>query len=549
MRKALYIFLFAVLSSLQAFSQERVYLATDKDCYIAGDRIWCSAFCMDLSSKPIVPSGFSSTVYVELQSNVSVVQVAKIALIEGRGAGAIEIAPDLPTGNYRLLAYTAQNKNEEGFAPEGKVITIFNTLSTEREADNVILVESETLPGSEYASKAFAAGKHPFIEVSLPQNGQKTSSEVPVTIKNITKDAVSLSVSIYHFDGLGVLPASSIEEAVAKMNNLKTGTISKIEVPDYEGEVIRLKTTNISEGLVSVSFPGKVVDYYTSNVESDGEVLVYTPNIYGNKDMICEIVANSIPDSWSLEIQDPYIKEVQGDMPQLAIGPYMDEKLQQRGFAMQVERRFEADTLFQHLPIRRNTFLNGEKVVYKLDEYTRFPLMEEVIIEFVKELKVRKVQKQQRVLVNNSERSLMLLDGVPVFDHKKIIEYDPLLVKKITIYPGVYSTGIRYYEGVACFETYKGDIPSYSFSDNVKILPFKGALVPLAFTGSNVLKNKNYPDYRQTIYWHPIIEIPAGEAFDFKCITPLYEGVFEVVVEGVSASGEPIFYKSTFSTL
>ena len=37
---------------------ERTYLSTDRDCYVAGDRIWCSAFCVDAATG--VLSGFSS---------------------------------------------------------------------------------------------------------------------------------------------------------------------------------------------------------------------------------------------------------------------------------------------------------------------------------------------------------------------------------------------------------------------------------------------------------------------------------------------------------
>ena len=44
---------------------ERLYIATDKQSYIAGDRIWCSLYCFEAEQKMDL-SQFSSTAYLEL---------------------------------------------------------------------------------------------------------------------------------------------------------------------------------------------------------------------------------------------------------------------------------------------------------------------------------------------------------------------------------------------------------------------------------------------------------------------------------------------------
>lgn len=544
MRKIFYLILVLALVSIPALSQERVYISTDKDTYVSGDRVWCSAFCMDASSSPALLSGFSSTVYLELQTNEKVVQTAKIALISGRGAGALELSPDLPTGNYRLIAYTSLNKNEKGFVPDGKFLTIFNVLSGERLETGVVISAGQEPRHSEV--KSIAGGNDPSIEVSLPDKSCGTSEKVRFSIKNTTTGSVTLSVSIFHQDNLGVLPERTIAQAFSQMGTIAAGYISHDFIPDYEGEVIKLSTHGISGGMAHISFPGRGNGYYACDIDSSGTAYVFTPNIIGDKDMVCEIEASSMPQSWSIEVVDPFIKTVQGNIPELVIGKYMEERLQNRSFSMQIGHRFDADTLFTRLPVRENTFLDGNKVVYPLDNYTRFPLMEEVIIEFVTQMRVRKVQKEPQILVSVNGPSLILLDGVPVFDHKKILDYDPLLVKDIEIYTGLRSLGNKYYDGVACLNTYKGDLPSYTFPENVRILPFKGALVPLSYTGKGVLDNPNYPDYRETLYWHPVVDIHAGEIFDFECVTPLYPGTFEIVVEGVSEDGKALSYRSSF---
>ena len=111
---------------------ERTYIATDKDCYVAGDRIWCSAFCVDASTGRL--SDFSSIAYIELHSDDGMVGTGKIALRNGRGAGSFTIPANCPTGNYRLLAYTAQNVNEDGFdyTAGSRLVSVFNTFTTEQ---------------------------------------------------------------------------------------------------------------------------------------------------------------------------------------------------------------------------------------------------------------------------------------------------------------------------------------------------------------------------------------------------------------------------------
>ena len=120
---------------------ERTYLSTDRDCYVAGDRIWCSAFCVDAAAGGL--SVFSSIAYVELRSEAGLVQTGKIALRGGRGAGFIEIPANAPTGNYRLFAYTAQNVNEDGYdyLEGSKLVSVFNTFSSERVEGGVEVVD------------------------------------------------------------------------------------------------------------------------------------------------------------------------------------------------------------------------------------------------------------------------------------------------------------------------------------------------------------------------------------------------------------------------
>ena len=145
MMKKLLILIVSLLCLLPSASgaerlRERVYLATDRDVYVAGDAVWLSAWCVDAASGQL--SSFSKIAYVEVHSASGMVQTAKISLDGGRGAGRLTLPSTLPTGNYRLFAYTKLGASEEGFdpIPGARTLSVFNTLSTERIEGGVQLV-------------------------------------------------------------------------------------------------------------------------------------------------------------------------------------------------------------------------------------------------------------------------------------------------------------------------------------------------------------------------------------------------------------------------
>ncbi|MBN8859101.1 MAG: hypothetical protein J0H29_11975 [Sphingobacteriales bacterium] len=111
----------------QAFT-EKIYLHTDRNFYVAGEIMWFKAYIADGASGYL--SEISKVAYIEIinRENKPVLQ-AKIATGRGTGNGSFYIPVNMPSGNYRLRAYTNWMKNfDAGFYFE-KNITIVNTLT------------------------------------------------------------------------------------------------------------------------------------------------------------------------------------------------------------------------------------------------------------------------------------------------------------------------------------------------------------------------------------------------------------------------------------
>ncbi len=535
---------------------ERVYISTDKACYVAGDRVWLSAFCTDIAGGGVL-SGFSSVAYVELCSLSGTVATAKISLLDGRGAGTLTIPRSVPSGSYYLVCYTAQNRNEVGFdCLEGaRLISVYNTFSSSREKGAVTLVDE--VPASEVQESECGA-----IDIEV---GEASGKSLPVSVMNNGSSLASVSVSVYHKDALQEPENGSISAFVERNGSLTVPEFTDAYTPEYDGEIIRARVVgnNPYDAIghyAFISSPGDLSGAYSAEVGRYRDITFYTTSIFGDNDLVCQIEGLSPESDSHLEIDSPFIGPEISSIPAMPLCPSQQESLLQRGIGMQIEKYFDSEILYDYLYYRPSLlFSNLTPKSYVLDDYTRFPDMSEIFVEFVTEIRVRKDASKQPQLYtllseyyrnnNYSDRpSLVMIDGTPVFDHSKIISFDPLLVERIDIYQSTFYLGARSYGGIINFVTYKKDMAGMTFNDNVRFISFNGASVPAAYTCAGAPSDDTYPDYRQTIYWHPAVSVEPSGSFDFDCRLPAYSGDFRVVVEGLTVEGQPVRKVVEFST-
>ena len=523
----------------QGYVSERVYVSTDRDVYVAGDELFFSAFCLNMTNGGM--SDGSRTAYLELVSSDGPVQTAKVALEDGRGGGVMSLLNTIPTGNYRLVAYTAQCFNEDGydFLEGARTLSIINPFTTARASSGV-----EILPEEDYLQLR-DGNQHPS------SGGIAINTSGPLTITNNTGRPVSLSLSVYHDDGI---PSPETVNPVSFASKATSGrSFSDKRTADYEGEIVRARLIGTADDIAAATgsqaflcVPGRINDLYSSVVQKDGTVTFYTRNIYGDTDMVLD--PGITTGNTHLEIISPFAGVSDPDIPGLPLSASLQEKILQRSMAMQVLRATAADSMYSVLPVPSFTPFNVEPAVYHLDDYTRFPLMEELFIEYISEASIRRTRNGRelsvslhddfRIVPYTIQPCLALLDGVPVTDHNQLLEYDPLLVEKIVIYQNTFFLGGRTYPGVIDFVTYKQNLPSYTFGDNVRVVEFQGVSYPVVFWLP--VTSGQAPDLRQTILWHPQIELAPGESCAFEYCLPSYQGRFKVVVEGFDAVGNPV---------
>ena len=622
-RLLLFFLLLPLCAGAQTTVVEKTYISTDREIYVSGDKIWCSAFCVD-AANGLRPSSLSAIAYVEIVSEDGTLESGKIALSEGRGAGTIEIPATAPTGNYRIVAYTAYTKNTPGFNPQehiSKTISIFNTSTKERVKNGVkILSDSEydalrtpagtpasthttgthttgTHTTGTHSSSTYNAGTQPAAGALSITCHRSAEGYLEVVLTNNSAAPADLSLSLSNRDGIippdntsigafmgaaasAAQAAAGAESAAARASARAASATSAAagasaaarasagaesapaaavsiaaELPEYEGEIIRGRiagaTTDEIEGLKGrsafISVPTEKSDLYSSVVDNDGMIKFVTNNIYGTKEMVCEIEDNDLA-RCHIELISPFVSPKLKGIPALQMAPSIKEDLQRRGLSVQLCRSFSADTLASLMPIRENPLIPSyDAIEYKLDDYKRFPVMRELFIEFINEIKVRRVDGkeqlkvkthlEERVSLFDKNNSLIMVDGIPVFDHSQVIEYDPLLVESVVVYPYKYYTGWRSFCGMANFVTYKKNLPGIKFNDGVRVVQFKGCSYPMAFTCQEI--GEDFPDYRELLYWHPQIKLPAGESSAIKVKIPANVKEIRICAEGMMENGTP----------
>ena len=535
MKKSLiYLLLFF---ALPAYAQvmERVYITTDRPYYAAGETLYYSVFCLDDKA---LPSELSAIAYLELYSESGLAATAKAALSHGRGAGTLSIPSDLATGNYRLAAYTTLERGLEGIDLDkgARTISVYNTRQSAKAEGGIEWAEQ--LPASRAARTV-----GPVEILSADGDWSIRSSE-----------GVSVSVSVFREESL---PVYDTQDITAFLNALRENhTFTPDITPEYDGEILRARVTDAAGQAmpalagtdIYLGCPGNDADIYAASLGEDGSATFYTANIFGDKEMA--ITLKEKPADWQIQFDSPFVPIRVSGIPKMILAPDMEPALARLGFAAQVTGAFEADTLYQVLPFRQLSFTGADRVRYRLDDFTRLQTMREIFTEYLRELRARRTDdgrteiqvrcenRFNQIPVFQDNPSLMLLDGVPVPDHQTLIDYDPLLVKYIDVYPFEYAFGITRYAGVANFVTYRGDMPSARLGGGVKIIDFHGVSYPLAITEDSF--PAGHPRIRQTLRWDPLVSLGPGQELPLDIPRPESSGTYRIQVEGFTATGSPV---------
>ena len=118
-------------------------------------------------------------------------------------------------------------------------------------------------------------------------------------------------------------------------------------------------------------------------------------------------------------------------------------------------------------------------LTYNLDEYRQFRTIREVLVEYVSNVSNRKINGVPKLIVHSVKDhfddkwpSLVLIDGMPVFNIERLLNYDARRIHYINVYGGQYTFGNGVYNGILSFITRSGRLTNYPVEPNMQYLVY-----------------------------------------------------------------------------
>ena len=273
-----------------------------------------------------------------------------------------------------------------------------------------------------------------------------------------------------------------------------------VDERETEGHIIKARVSHVYDGktyegsriLPSLSIIGKQIHYFEGKMVGDSMAVFYTHGIHGKLPLVLSAVT-STGESLPIEMISPFAALLPQQLPHLEFH-YKRSEVEARSLDMQrhqiaiapAKREIKLgddadDTAEEGKPLPYDETIHGitPYLSYNLDEYRQFLTVREVLLEYVQCVSKRKINGRQQLIVqteqdqhNNITPSLVLIDGMPVMDTERLLNYDARRIHYINIYGDQFTFGNGVYSGILSFITRSGRLTNYPTEPNFQYLVY-----------------------------------------------------------------------------
>lgn len=537
MKRMIYL-LVLFFCSLNASAQpaEPMRMYTDKDCYLAGEKLWIK-ISLDENASP--ENLMSRVAYVEIGDTAQIHAQGKIDLQNGNGWACIQLPTTMHSGIYQLMAYTRYMRNWGTDCFPRKYLAVINA-RTHGENDKLKADKDLILSANEQDA---------FTESLLKSDRLSYPTRNKVTLKWDTQlsKAKELTLTVVRKDCQVQLPQ-------AIHSTLPTSVPNEKWIAECEGHIVtaqpRNKNTHFPIDLsAQMGCVGKEIKVFEGWRKENDHFVFYTNGVVNQQDIV--LASHNTEDvPCQLDVVSPFVEQLPESLPNLHC-QYHEGALTDRSVALQIN---------QAMPLGRKTLqmvdiLYGQKPykTYNLDEYVRFNTVQECITEFVMGIAVDKENNRKviRQLQENSKDYnmfpvLVLIDGVPFHNHEEVINYSARQIQYIHQYRSNYTLGEKIFGGILSLVTHSGNLPDIRIGENMQMVAYE---FPQSFPTFDLPqypteeeKQSRKPDFRHTLYWNPCVTGTSEVEF----YTSDMEGIYVAKLQGVLSNGQKINEECTF---
>ncbi len=531
---------------LDAFNEtwmpERIGIHTDRTSYFAGDRIWYSLY---LTNTPWSPSSVSGIVYVELLDGIDSVMVRqKIRCREGLAHGDLLLSRKLPTGRYKLNAYTLWMKNDPANAMTVISLPVINLELPLSPSPKLKSSVASVLDATQSANGNIA------VNASAPGTLVAYTNEEVLAVEKVTRgsekdirisqDAAIVNIGLLDEAGQ-VLDVKRITTDVAQDSLVLT--LDRTEVRPRQKVSLTIEMFSKAglplDGHVSVSVASANVLTSVDENESQPSWI----NGTGTRDKSSfrkEIFAHPLA-TGSL---NPFASSTPPVAAPLQIDSSQVLHIVEMGTNRNLMRSYGTERFFG----REAGYNIPSNISYQPRDYMSLPTMEDFIRELVPQVRIKKFSGERRMVIRytseNSlvyyfkEPALILIDGFMVTDPKTVYDLPMHEVERIDI-----TWGTKEINSLGIFSLADNGVVSITTRARYFRQPdgelLKGLNEPLRFEQAAAESTEgNLPWLDDPVYWNPAVTVTGKTKVEFAASDR--PGDLLIKVRGISANGQAL---------
>lgn len=553
--------------TLNTSMQETIFLHSNTTTFLTGETLYYKLFSLNPINN--TPSLISKIAYIELiDHDKNSLQKNKVYLEKGIGAGEYFIPTTLKTGSYKVIAYTKWMLNNPKSQINEIEIFIINPFQTQEPNENITFDPSVKSTITTIKSESTSnPNDEKRVDFELDKNSYYTREKANLKIKSITSsiEKGNYSVSIRKIDQIPTLkqlsPQDFVKKTASNYSNYDTTFFNY--VPELRSELIT-GTIVSKSGLptndksVSLSLPGKEFVLKIVKTNNQGKFAFLLDKFPNFSNAIIQVIDEKSSD-YSI-VFDPFPKFDTSSLQftsKMNLTPDLKKDIEERSTASQIQNAYyqiKKDSLVTEAVV--NPFFNTIEKTYVLDDYTRFPTLKENVVEVIVELYYRRENGKYKLRVRNDHKDLemygpplVIVDGLLIQDPSDLFDYNMGNVDKVSLINEPYVYGPNLYGGMISFETKNSDFASTYAKKYLKTMeiqrpnPEKIYNNPAYVAGNNL---QRIPDYRYQLLWKPNLKLEEKEE-NISFYTSDVKGDFEVVLEGFTDEGKPVYVTKTLS--
>lgn len=540
------------LNEIDKNINESIFIATNTNSFLTGEKLFYKIFCIDKTTKK--SSKFNKIAYFELiDSSKKSIFIHKLFLIDGCGSGDFFIPTTLESGVYKIVGYTKWMLNKDPDVYFNTDIYILNPYKEKLSDITHPEIDSKEIITSEVFNNA-------NISLDIQKKDFETRNQIELKIKAKSDDFLkgNYIISVRKKDGFLSQEKMSFKEP-SFMDTSNKIEHSNFIIPELRGEIITGRIfsdkQDVKNKKITISIIGKSSYLKIANTDEQGKFIFNLEKYIPNSNIVIQILEDNKQD-YSIEI-DPInkINSSKLSFSNFKFNLASAQNIRERLISSQIENAYytlKKDSLIES----KDTipFLGLKSTEFKLDAYTRFPTIEETITEVISGVVFRKDANNYSLHVydynENYESTLsplVVVDGLILEELNDFFTYNPKNIYKVNVIRGLYYFGPKLFNGIIYFTTKNGNYET-KLNGNFIIKPHlirpEGKKKYFQPDYSNN-QNTRIPDYRHQLLWIPNVNLTQKDT-TVNFYTSDVTGSFEIILEGFSANGNPVFIKETF---